>query len=288
MTPGHSHSLEESFAFCERIARAHYENFPVASFFIPREKRKYVWSVYAFARVADDFADEGDASPERRLEQLAKWGEYLEATFRGNPPHPIFIALGETMHKCAIPPSLPADLLTAFRMDVVTKRFARFQDLLYYCRHSANPVGRFVLHIFEDATPLNCEHSDNICTALQLTNFWQDVSVDYAKGRVYIPLEDIERFGYTERELENAVTDDRFRDLMAFEIERTRDLFRRGSPLLENATSRLRLELRLTWRGGMRILEKIERAGYNVLQKRPTLGTGDVLAILVRSLMRHV
>jgi phytoene synthase len=287
MASGHTHSIEESFAFCERMARSHYENFPVASFLVPREKRRYIWSVYAFARVADDFADEGDTVPERRLEQLAKWAEYLDATYTGAPPHPIFIALRETIRQFSIPRSLFNDLLTAFRMDVERKRFATYEDLLHYCHHSANPIGRLVLHVFDDAQPTLCSYSDAICTALQLTNFWQDVSVDLQKGRVYLPLEDLHRFGYTERELHEGTVDQRFRRLLAFEVGRTRDLFREGKPLLTQATKRLRFELRLTWRGGMTILDKIEQSNFDVLHRRPVLSRLDVLTILITSFVRR-
>ncbi len=222
--------LTAAFAFCEQLAKSHYENFPVASFLIPREKRPYIWTLYAFARIADDFADEGESTAERRLEMLDDWGEHLNECFKGNATHPVFIALTETVRKFSIPKEPLADLLAAFRMDVTTKRFPAFKDLLYYCKHSANPVGRLVLHVFENAAERTAALSDNVCTALQLANFWQDVSVDWRKGRLYIPLEDLDRFGYTEKDLDNKVVDERFGKLMAFEVERTRDLFGKGKP----------------------------------------------------------
>jgi hydroxysqualene synthase len=283
---GHPHSVDESFEFCERLARSHYENFPVASLFVPKEKRRYVWSIYAFARVADDLADEGDTPPQRRLEQLARWGEYLDECYESKPSHPIFIALGRTVQRFNIPKELLANLLTAFRMDVTQKRFGTFNDLLYYCSHSANPIGQLVLHIFGNATERNVALSDNICTALQLANFWQDVVVDLQKGRLYIPLEDCKRFGYTEHEVECRVVDDRFRKLMEFEVSRTRDLFVAGKPLLKEAVPALHRELSLTWHGGMRILEKIESLDYDVLHSRPALSFMDKLTILSTSLLR--
>jgi squalene synthase HpnC len=282
---GHSHSLEESFHFCEHLAKSHYENFPVASFFIPKEKRRYVWSVYAFARIADDFADEGDTSPQRRLEQLTRWGEYLNECYESKATHPVFIALAETVRRFDIPKEPLSNLLTAFRMDVTQKRFGTFNDLLYYCRHSANPVGRLVLHIFDNATDRTISLSDNICTALQLTNFWQDVAVDWQKGRLYIPLEDCERFGYTEDDIEHRVVDERFRSLIAFEVDRTRELFTAGKPLLKEATPSLHFELNLTWRGGMKILDKIEGLRYDVLHTRPVLSMWDKISILSTSLL---
>jgi len=285
--PQHVHSLRESYTFCERLARSHYENFPVASLFLPRDKRRYVWSVYAFARVADDFADEGDAPPERRLEQLGTWEKYLDECYAGRASHPIFIALAETVQRFDIPRGLLADLLTAFRMDVSTKRFGCFDDLLSYCRCSANPVGRLVLLIFGGADSRTFGLSDHICTALQLTNFWQDVAVDWRKGRLYIPLEDMTRFGYTEQDLENRLVDGRFRKLMAFEVERTRRLFAEGQPLLREAGSSLRFELKLTWHGGMRILDRIAALDYDVLHTRPALSPGDKLSLLVTSLVHR-
>jgi len=286
MSSAHSHSLNESFEFCARLAKSHYENFPVASFFIPREKRPYVWSVYAFARVADDFADEGDTPAHRRLEQLDRWGEYLNECYESKASHPIFIALGETVRRFNIPKEPLANLLTAFRMDVTQNRFGSSSDLLYYCRHSANPVGQLVLHIFGNATDRTIALSDTICTALQLTNFWQDVAADWQKGRLYIPLEDCERFGYTEPDIESRVMDERFRKLMAFEVNRTRELFAAGKPLLREAPPALRFELNLTWRGGMKILEKIERLHYDVLHGRPVLSLMNKLSILGTSLLR--
>lgn len=275
-----------AFAFCEQLAKSHYENFPVASFLIPREKRPYVWSIYAFARIADDFADEGETPAERRLEMLNDWGQHLDECFMGNATHPVFIALTETVRKFSIPKKPLADLLAAFRMDVTTKRFPRFDDLTYYCGHSANPVGQLVLYVFENATERMVTLSDHICTALQLANFWQDVSVDWQKGRLYIPLEDVMRFGYTEHDLEGKVADERFRKLMAFEVGRTRDLFVAGKPLLREATPDLHLELNLTWRGGMKILEKIEALHYDVLHTRPAISAVDKLSIFSRSLLR--
>ena len=282
------HSVEESFEFCKRLAKSHYENFPVASFFIPKDKRPHVWSIYAFARVADDFADEEDTPSHKRLEQLDRWGGYLEECYESKPSHPIFIALAETIHRYNIPRQPLADLLTAFRMDVTQSRFDTFSDLLHYCKHSANPVGQLVLHIFGNATPRTVPLSDNICTALQLTNFWQDVSVDWKKDRLYIPLEDCRRFGYTERDLDEHVVDDRFRNLIRFQVQRARKLFAVGKPLLNESVRDLHLELNLTWRGGMKILEKIEHLDYDVLKKRPVISMWDKLSILSTSLLRLI
>jgi squalene synthase HpnC len=281
-------AVDDAFAYCEHVARSHYENFPVASVFIPASKRKYVWNVYAFARAADDFADEGNFSVEERLAKLDTWSEQLEACYAGRANHAVFIALAETVERTGIPRQLLADLLTAFRMDVTTKRYNTFEDLLGYCRCSANPVGRLVLWIFGDVTERKLALSDSICTALQLTNFWQDIAEDWAKDRIYMPLEDMARFGYTESDLANGVVDSRFRELVKFQVDRTYGLFRQGAPLIQEATRQLRFELALTVHGGQRILRRIEGASYDVLRSRPTLSGIDKVTILFASLLRRI
>jgi squalene synthase HpnC len=252
--------------------------------FLSRKRRAYISAIYAFARTADDFADEGEWKPEERLRRLDEWGEKLEKCFAGKADDPVFIALAETISQLGIPKKPLADLLTAFRMDVLQNRFATFDNLLHYCRHSANPVGLLVLYVFDSATSRNIGLSDNICTALQLANFWQDVSIDRKKGRVYIPLEDLDRFGYTEADLDQRAVDDRFRDLMRFEVDRTKELFAAGKPLLNEVAGMLRFELKLTWGGGMTILRKIETQGYNVLGTRPKISTKDKALIVLRAL----
>ncbi|MER3524633.1 MAG: squalene synthase HpnC [Ignavibacteria bacterium] len=269
------------------MVRTHYENFPVASLFLPKGLRPAVAVIYAFARTADDIADEGERSAEERLEALDSWQCQLDACVERDADHPIFIALGDVLHRHAVHPQLLRDLLTAFRMDVRVHRYATFADVLHYCRHSANPVGRIVLHLFGAYDEALLRSSDAICTALQLTNFWQDVVLDADKGRIYIPLEDMARFGYTDRELFERLVNDQFRQLLAFEVERTRRLFFAGESLMNDAPSALRFELTLTWHGGMRILEKIERAAYDVVSRRPVLGAADKVSILLRSFLPH-
>jgi len=286
-TGDRSAAVREAFAFCERMARTHYENFPVASRFIPADRRPYIWSIYAFARTADDFADEGVLPPDERLRKLDEWEQKLDACFAGTPDHPVFIALGETVARTGLPRKPLADLLAAFRMDVTTKRYQTFHDLLGYCDRSANPVGRLVLWIFGNATERTTTLSDSICTALQLTNFWQDISLDWRKKRLYIPLEDFGRFGYTEMDLGRGVVDARFRDLMRFQVDRTRRLFEAGAPLIREAVPELRFELALTLNAGMTMLRKIEYASYDVLTVRPSLSVFDTISILVRSLVRR-
>ena len=172
-------------------------------------------------------------------------------------------------------------------MDVTTRRFASYDDVLYYCRHSANSIGRIVLHLFDDAGERNCALSDDICTALQLANFWQDIALDWEKGRLYVPLEDLARFGYTESDFRRKVLDDRFRELMKFQMLRTKDLFESGKPLLSVVSSRLQFELRLTWNGGRAILQKIERADFNVINHRPKLVFADKISILMNSILHR-
>jgi squalene synthase HpnC len=277
-------AVREAFLYCERLVRSHYENFPVASLALPRDRRPYIAAVYAFARIADDYADEGAMSPQERLEKLADWGRKLEQCYAGSADHPVFVALAVTAERAAIPQLLLTDLLSAFRMDVERNRYETFEDLLFYCRHSANPVGRIVLHVFGEASERKCGLSDHICTALQLANFWQDARVDWKKGRMYLPLEDVRAFGYTEEALNAGVVDDRFRRLLKFQVDRTREFFAAGRPLLQEIGKALRLEVTLTWRGGMEILRKIERRNFDVLTGRPTLSSFTKASILLGTL----
>jgi squalene synthase HpnC len=275
--------VEDAFRYCEKIARGHYENFPVGSWWIPREKRKFVHSVYAFARTADDFADE--AGVENRLERLKEWDDRLESCYRGEAVHPIFIALRETVRRYPIPMETFRDLLTAFRMDVTTSRYRKRSELLNYCGYSANPVGRIVLHLFDYRDPELHQWSDAICTALQLANFWQDVAVDLRKDRIYLPLEDMERHRYSEDDLRNESFTPAFRALLAFEVDQTRRLFREGYPLCSALGRDLRMEIRLVWMGGMRILERIEKNDYDVFHKRPQITAWDKARLLRRAVI---
>ena len=280
--------IERAFEHCEEIARRHYENFPVASLFLPRVLRPHVSCIYAFARTADDFSDEGSWGPEERLQKLDEWGARLHDCYAGKVQDSIFLALADTVRRYGIPRQPLADLLDAFRADVTKNRFPTFSEVLEYCKKSANPVGRLILYLFKNANDRTFELSDSICTALQLANFWQDVAVDMAKGRIYIPLEDLDRFGYTESDLLERKVDDRFRSMMEFEVCRTREIFARGKPLLREATPRLRFELELTYRGGIAILDMISSAkfGYDVLTRRPALSSPDKAVLLIKALMR--
>jgi len=278
-----SWTVPQAFQFCENLAREHYENFPVASFLIPREKRAPVYAIYAFARIADDYADEAGLTTAERMDSLGEWEEQLIDAYRGHAHHPVFVALRETADRFEMPMELFHNLLKAFRSDVTTHRYETFDEVLAYCENSANPIGRLMLLLFNYRSEAMMELSDFICTALQLTNFWQDVSVDLEKDRVYIPLEDIREFGYSEEELFQRRYSQAFKDIMGYQVERTEQLFREGRPLLLQVGKDLRMELRLTWNGGMRILKKIEQADYDVLTRRPALSSYDKATLLLLS-----
>ncbi len=278
-------SAEDGFRYCEKIARSHYENFPVASRFVPKDMRKYVWAIYAFARIADDFADEPGFTLAERLDNLNRWEQYLSECYNGNPTHRIFAALAETIERFQIPIELFQNLLAAFRADVTVKRYDTFEDVLAYCRNSANPIGRLVLLLFNYRSESMLQNSDSICTALQLTNFWQDVTVDLIKDRIYIPKEDMDEFGYSEQELLDGVMNDNFHDLMAFEVQRTAEIFVEGKPLLSRVGRELSFELKLTWNGGTRILQKIHDKEYDVLSGRPKLSVLDKIGIFIYSFL---
>src|SRR5215470_3840623 len=285
--------VEAGYAACRRLARRHYENFPVASYLVPRDKRDALRAIYAFARCADDFADEGveigapAVKPEARLQRLADWRQKLQDCYLGHADHPVFLALGDAARRFQLSQQHFEDLLRAFELDVRVNRHADFSSLLAYCSCSANPVGRLVLELFGHHDVGLVALSDDICTALQLTNFWQDVAVDLSHDRVYLPLEDLARFEYSLDDLCAGRVDERWRRLLAFEVERTREMFARGQSLVSKVTPSLRLQLRITWLGGVTILDKIEKAEYDVFRRRPTLGSLDFLKLLVRARRRR-
>jgi squalene synthase HpnC len=275
--------LEAAFRHCERIARDHYENFPVGSRLLPRDRRKHLYSIYAFSRAADDFADEAEHGGHRR-ERIADWRDRLRRCAGGDADHPVFIALGDTIRTCGIPVDLLDDLLKAFEQDTAVRRYRTFDDLLGYCRWSADPVGRLVLTVFGYRDEDLFRMSDAICTALQLANHWQDVGIDLDKDRIYLPQEDLERFSYPEADLKRRMVDDRFRRLMEFQVDRAEAWFRRGRELPTRVGGRLGLELRCIWMGGMRILQSIRRVDYDVFHRRPQLSARDKAAIILGGL----
>ncbi|RZI41932.1 squalene synthase HpnC [Herbaspirillum sp. HC18] len=262
----------------------HYENFPVASIFLPARLRSAVEAIYAFARSADDIADEGDASAEARLEALSRYEEALEGMERGEPStSPPFFRLAEITKEFSLPLQPFKDLISAFKQDVVTTRYATLEGLLDYCRRSANPVGLLMLLLYGAADRRNVEDSNAICSALQLINFWQDVAIDWKKQRIYLPQEDLVRFGVTEVHLEEGRMDQAWRELMRFEVARARTLMLSGAPLALRLPGRIGWELRLVVQGGLRILERIEAADYDVFRRRPVLGPVDWLTMLWRA-----
>ncbi|HSB10012.1 MAG TPA: squalene synthase HpnC [Blastocatellia bacterium] len=275
--------VDRAYAFCEKLAKEHYENFPVGSVLIPKKLRKHFYSIYAFARIADDFADEGygQGHTEReRLDLLDEWRGMLRDSVSCAAEHPVFVALAETRREFDLPPALFEDLLSAFAQDVTVRRYQSFDQLLDYCRRSANPIGRLVLLLFGYRDDQRLEWSDKICSALQLANHWQDVAIDLQKDRVYLPLEDLSRFELAVDDLASGRVDERFHRLMEFQVERARAMFDRGKPLCTSVTGRLGLELRSVWLGGMRILERIEGNGYDVFAHRPVITSADKLRIL--------
>ena len=264
----------------------HYENFPVASVALPRRFREPVRWVYHFARSADDFADEGDLPDAERLQRLAEYRALLAVIGRGEtPPHPILGPLAGVIRRHDIPLMLFDDLLSAFEQDVTVKRYATYADLADYCRRSAIPVGRILLHIFGQAEPRNLACSDGICTALQLVNFWQDVAVDWHKGRVYLPLEDLARFGVSEAQIAAGRADGRWQALMAFEVDRALRMLQGGAPLGMALPGRLGLEIRLIVLGGETVLRKIHAARGDVFAQRPVVSAFDMLRVLPRALL---
>jgi squalene synthase HpnC len=274
-------TVEEAFAHCEARVRSHYENFPVG-LFVPKAKRRYLHSLYAFARAADDFADERMYEGMRQ-EKLDQWEARLHAAYEGRAEDPIFVALGETVRRLDIPKALLLDLLSAFRQDTVKGRYESWEELLDYCRRSANPVGRLVLLVFGYRDPELPRLSDAICTGLQLANHWQDVAVDLRKDRVYIPRDLLKRYAVGEWDLNAGRVTDGFRGLMGELIARTRALFEKGRPLCDRLGSDLRFEIRLTWLGGSGILDRIEAVGADVFHRRPRHGLFDRLALAWRA-----
>jgi phytoene synthase len=257
----------------------HYENFPVASLLLPAALRAPVEVIYRFARSADDFADEGGDPPEIRLQKLQRYRQQLDA-----PAEPLFHEIRKIVREHDLPVQLFRDLLDAFSQDVTKKRYAGYSELLDYCRRSANPIGRLLLHLFKRTTESNLRQSDAICSALQLINFWQDVEIDYRQdNRVYLPQDEMARYGVSERHLAERRCDDAWRALLAFQTTRARELMMSGAPLGRALPGRIGLEIRATVQGGLRILDKIQAAGYDVFRRRPVLRAFDWPLLLLRA-----
>jgi len=280
-------TAEEARAYCRRLAESHYENFHVATWFLPKALHPHFHSIYAYCRISDDLGDEvGDQSVALALLDL--WARELDACYEGRARHPVFVALAETIRDCDIPKAPFADLLTAFRQDQTVARYATMDDVLGYCRYSANPVGRLVLYACGEASPetveANFRLSDATCSALQLANFWQDVRVDYAKGRVYIPQDDMRRFGVSDETISQGIATPEFRALLRYEVDFARSLFEQGLPLIGRVSRDLAIDLDLFSRGGLEILRAIEQRDYDVLSARPAISRRTKLALALRAL----
>ena len=271
-----------AFEFCQKLADSHYENFPVASRLISKPLRRHVAALYAFARIADDFADEPEFEGVRK-ERLEDWRAQLWAVGKTPAVHPVFLALEATLKELDLPKEPFDDLISAFLQDCEKKRYATFEEVRDYCRRSADPVGRVVLMIHGYRDPELFKLSDRICTALQLANFLQDLSVDLKKDRIYIPEEDFREFGYGEADMRMGVVNERFRSLMKFQWKRVRGLFDEGLPLAARLSWPLSWEIRLTWLGGVDILRKIHLAGYDTLHQRPALSKWDWARLMFKA-----
>jgi squalene synthase HpnC len=276
-------ALADAQAYCRRLACTHYENFPVASLLLPRSLRQHFANVYAYCRWADDLGDEtGDA--DRSLALLAWWREQLQRCFAGEVQHPVFVALRQTVDEFAIPQQPFADLISAFEQDQHVRRYETFEQLHDYCRRSADPVGRIVLHLCRNVSAQTIAWSDSICTGLQLANFWQDVGRDFDIGRVYLPGEDRDRFGYSDEDLERRRTTPQFRALMQFEVDRARQFLLAGQPLVATMPGRLQVDIDMFLRGGLQILDEIEAIDYDVWTTRPVVSKRRFAGLFARSL----
>jgi len=280
-------SRQEAEAFCRALARHHYENFTVVSFLLPRGLRQHFANIYAYCRVADDLADEL-RDPQTSLDRLDEWRDHLYRCYAGQTVHPVFVALQPTIERFDIPRDPFENLLKAFRQDQIQMRYSTWQDLLGYCENSANPVGRLVLYLCGHRDPERQALSDQTCTGLQLTNFWQDVARDYKGGRIYIPAEILNVHGYSETMLAQGVVNREWTQLMKDLIDRTRPFFHRGLQLCSLVQRQLRLDIELFSRGGLEILRTIEAIDYDTLHQRPQLTrlreTRLMFGALIRSL----
>jgi squalene synthase HpnC len=280
--PEKTPTLQEALAWCKQLAESHYENFHVATWFLPKALRPHFHAIYAYCRVSDDLGDEvGNTA--QALALLDFWGGELDACYEGRTRHPVFVALAETIRACSIPKEPFADLLTAFRQDQTVTRYQSMQDVLGYCRNSANPVGRLVLYACGYADEERFRLSDATCSALQLANFWQDVRVDFGKDRVYLPQEDMQRFGVTDETIRQGIATQGFRNLLAYEVDFARGMFEQGLPLIGMVGHDLAVDLDLFSRGGLEILNAVERRKFDVLSARPAIGKTTKLALALRA-----
>jgi squalene synthase HpnC len=285
--PAQAPSLPDAYAYCERLARSHYENFSVASWFLPKRLRQHFFNVYAYCRISDDLGDE-TGNTATSLQLLDEWEAELNACYSGRPRHPVFVALAGTVREFDIPKQTFADLLTAFRRDQTVTRYETFDDLLGYCRYSANPVGHLVLYLCGYRDAERQQLSDFTCTALQLANFWQDLSPDYQKGRIYLPLGDLRQYSVSETDIAGKRNTPQFVEMMRFEVDRARNWFDRGLPLVGKVDRELAVDLELFSRGGQEILNAIESQNYAVLGNRPAITKTRKLALVARAALHKL
>lgn len=279
-------SRSDAEAYCRNLATSHYENFPLVSWLLPKGLHQHFYNVYAYCRWADDLGDEvGDTA--KSLELLTWWRNELAACYAGQTRHPVFVALRGTIDEFSIPKQPFEDLISAFEQDQTIREYDTFERLRDYCRRSADPVGRLVLHLCRQHTDQNVAWSDSICTGLQLANFWQDVARDFDIGRIYLPREDYERFGYTRQDFDLRVINPQFLALMKFEVDRARTFLTDGLPLIEQLPGRMQVDIDLFAQGGLRILQRIERIGYRVWETRPKVTKWDALGLLGGALWRR-
>ncbi len=281
-------NLSDAYRHCQQLTATHYENFPVGSLLIRKDLRPHVHAIYAFARTADDFADElALQNPDQALANLQEWDQLLDQSVAGHADHPIFIALAGTIRQFDLPPQLFHDLVRAFRQDVTVRRYQTMENVIQdYCRYSANPVGRLVLllHGYRDEEFMRL--SDAICTALQLTNFWQDIADDLKKDRIYLPQMDMQEFGVTELQLARHELTSQFQALLRHEMTDTRQLFTQGASLVLHLKGRLRWEIRATLLGGIGILDRIERVGYDVFRRRPQWSRWEMGLLFLKAIFQ--
>ena len=281
-------TLHQAYQHCQQIVRNHYENFPVASWFLPKRLRLPISVIYAFARHADDLADEGTLPDSERLEALEQYQHnFAAALFESYSDDPVLFALSDVIHTHNLPPQCFFDLLKAFKMDTQTKRYQSFGDILYYCQHSANPVGRLLLHLHKQDSPTNLSLSDNVCTALQLINFYQDIGQDYKENnRIYIPLDELETYNVTEDTFRKNINNESIKQLLEHQVHRARALMIAGAPLGNNLTGLFGLEIRLVIQGGLSITNKLQKIP-NVFN-RPRLTKQDKFVMLLHALTKKI
>ncbi len=285
MNESEHQNLNNAYSKSLKFTKSHYENFPVVSFVIPKNLRKHVAIIYWFARTADDYADEGNFSKGERLEKLNNFEFRLKQLLNGKAESDYEIALANTINEKNLTAENFYNLIKAFKQDVIKKKYENFDEVIDYCKHSANPVGRLILELFDIRSEEAFKHSDNICTALQLTNFLQDVSIDYKKGRIYLPQDEMEMLQITEKLFEQKENNHKLKQLVKHNVDRAQNLLDEGKKLFPLLSGRLKVEIKWTVAGGEEILNRIRKNDYNVLNNRPELSKTRMVSLLLKSLI---